>query len=282
MIYIDILTYEFADAGTNIANLPLDWPYQSKYIYDGATPVDQNWQRFTEQAYQNYVEDVDRLSRYNTALDYYNNSRQLRITNLIDDSFANLPTDKVDFRRHLKNGVYLNKIVEMLKNGRPSYCTYEYNGVNYARIRFEFNVNPFNLVYNKKTYLGFYNMNDHILEEYVLTNEATDLNSIYGLQKAVNERFSARSYIFDEIKSYVNAVLLQVYSAQNKTYEEILTEGGNFWRDYDNEISSWCHIGGMSVLVNKLNQDTTHSFLNFPSGFPNMTVKDWIIDRITY
>ena len=30
----DILTYEFAEAGANIANLPLDWPYQSKYIYD--------------------------------------------------------------------------------------------------------------------------------------------------------------------------------------------------------------------------------------------------------
>jgi len=139
-----------------------------------------------------------------------------------------------------------------------------------------------NLVYNKKTYLGFFNLNGDITQEYILTNETTDLNTIYGLQKAVTERFEARSYIFDEIKSYVNAVILQVYMQQGKSYEEVLLDGGNFWRDYSAEISSWCHIGGITIISDKLNAETSYSFLDLPSGYPNMSLRQWIIDRITY
>ena len=282
MIYIDILTYEFADANENIANLPLDWPYQSKQIYDSSQLIETNWIRLTEEAYNEYITDVDRLSRYNTALLYFNNSRTLRISTIIDDTFLSLPIDKIDFRRHLKEGVYLNKNVTMLKNGRPSYCIYEFEGTQYARIRFEFASNAFNLVLNKKTWLGFYNANGDILHEYILTNETTDLNVLYGLQKAVSERYQARSYIFDEIKSYVNAVILQVYTQQGKSYEEVLRDGGNFWKDYNAEISSWCHIGGTNTIADKLTIELRYSFLDLPSGFPNMTIRQWIIDRITY
>lgn len=170
----------------------------------------------------------------------------------------------------------------MLKNGRPSYCIYEYEGISYARIRFEFLTNAFNLVSNKKTWLGFYNLNGDIITEYLLTNEIIDLNSLYGLQKAVEERFQARSYIFDEIKSYINAVILQVYMSQGKTYEEVLVDGGNFWRDYNDEISSWCQIGGITIISDKLNSEIKYPFLDLPSGYPNMTLRQWTIDRITY
>ena len=282
MIYIDILTYNFVSPTENIASLPQDWPYQIKYVYGNDTPVEDNWVRYTESEYNDYITDADRLSRYDAAITYYNNSQTLHITDIIDDAFINLPKDKIDFRRHLKNGIYLNKVVTMLKNGRPSYCIYEYQGTSYARIRFEFLTNAFNLVSNKKTWLGFYNLNGDIITEYLLTNELIDLNSLYGLQKAVEERFQARSYIFDEIKSYVNAVILQVYMSQGKTYEEVLVDGGNFWRDYNDEISSWCHIGGITIISDKLNSEIKYPFLDLPSGYPNMTLRQWIIDRITY
>lgn len=281
-MYVDILTYEFISPEENIVNYPLDWPAITEEVEDNSTPLKENYIRLSYQDYISYMTNEDRKLRYKTAAENFNNSKILRIYDIVDEVFLNLPLDKINFRQHLKKGIYLNKTVTMLKNGRPSYCVYDYEGTNYVRIRFEFLTNEHNLVTNKKTILGYYNKNDGVIEEFEITNETIDLTSMYGLQKAVKERFSARSYIFDEIKSYVNAVLLQVYSAQNKTYEEILTEGGNFWRDYDNEISSWCHIGGMSVLVDKLNQDTTYAFLSFPSGFPNMTIKDWIIDKITY
>ena len=282
MIYIDILTYEFADISENTANLPLDWPYQSKHVYDSTQLIEDNWVRLTEQGYEDYITDVDRVARYNTALAYSTNSITLRISSIIDDSFSTLPIDKIDFRRHLKEGIYLNKVVVMLKNGRPSYCTYEYGGTTYARIRFEFTHNSFNLVTNKKTWLGFYNTNGDILHEYILTDETTDLNTLYGLQKAVNERYQARSYVFDEIKSYVNAVILQVYTQQGKSYEEVLVDGGNFWKDYSAEISSWCHIGGTSTISDKISIETKYGFLDLPSGYSTMTLREWIINRITY
>ena len=282
MIYIDILTYEFADISENTANLPLDWPYQSKHVYDSTQLIEDNWVRLTEQGYEDYITDVDRVARYNTALAYSTNSITLRISSIIDDSFSTLPIDKIDFRRHLKEGIYLNKVVVMLKNGRPSYCTYEYDGTTYVRIRFEFTHNSFNLVTNKKTWLGFYNANGDVLHEYILTDETTDLSTLYGLQKAVNERYQARSYIFDEIKSYVNAVILQVYTQQGKSYEEVLAAGGNFWKDYSTEISSWCHIGGTSIISDKISTETKYEFLDLPSGYSDMTLREWIINRITY
>ena len=244
--------------------------------------IEDNWVRLTEQGYEDYITDVDRVARYNTALAYSTNSITLRISSIIDDSFSTLPIDKIDFRRHLKEGIYLNKVVVMLKNGRPSYCTYEYDGTTYVRIRFEFTHNSFNLVTNKKAWLGFYNTNGDILHEYILTDETTDLSTLYGLQKSVNERYQARSYIFDEIKSYVNAVILQAYTQQGKSYEEVLVAGGNFWKDYSTEISSWCHIGGTSIISDKISTETKYEFLDLPSGYSDMTLREWIINRITY
>ena len=61
MIYIDILTYEFADISENTANLPLDWPCQSKHVYDSTQLIEDNWVRLTEQGYEDYITDVDIL-----------------------------------------------------------------------------------------------------------------------------------------------------------------------------------------------------------------------------
>lgn len=277
--FYDILTYAFTE---NPINLPLDWPAFMNTVSDVSTPIQPNWVRMSAEDYFAYVNDADRLARYSAALTLYENQFILRITSTIDDNFINLPADKIDFRRHLKQGIYLNKIVTMLKNGRPNYCIYEANEVEYARIRFEFVTNVFNLVENKKSYLGFFDSNGNISQEYLLTDEINDLGTIYGLQKAVKERYKAREYIFDEIKSYINAVILQVYTQQGKTYEEVLTDGGNFWRDYSPEISSWCHIGGASTITDKLNAETNYDFLDLPSGHQSMTIRQWIIDRITY
>lgn len=280
MILIDVLLCEFTD---NEASLPNDWPAVIKYVLNPQEPILPNWIRFeSEEDYILYTQDPDRVLRYEAALTFYNNKNALKIIDVLDENFLGLPPNKIDFRRNLKEGVYLNKIVTMLKNGRPDYCLYEQSGIVYARIRFEFIVNAFNLVEYKRSYLGYFNKNNQIMTEYLLTDDYNNLQTIYGLQKAVKERYKAREFIFDEIKSYINAIILQVYLQQGKTYEEVLTDGGNFWRDYSSEISSWCHIGGISIISDKLNLETKYLFLDLPSGFPNMTIREWIIDRITY
>lgn len=279
MKYYDILTYQFT---SNPINLPNDWPAQIIAITENTAPITDNCFRLSEVDYETYITDADRVTRYSEALDYYNNDLVLKITDIVDSNFSQLPPEKIDFRRNLKQGIYLNKVVSMHKNGRPIECIYNYDDEDYARVRFEFTTNQFNLVTNKKSYLGYFNKNGTIVQEYLLTDEINDLGTIYGLQKAVKERYGAREYIFDEIKSYVNAIILQVYTQQGKTYEQVLLAGGSFWRDYSAEISSWCHIGGASIITDKLNADTNYDFLDLPSGHQSMTIRQWIVDRITY
>ena len=69
--------------------------------------IEDNWVRLTEQGYEDYITDVDRVARYNTALAYSTNSRTLRISSIIDDSFSTLPIDKIDFN------YIVDKIVSM-------------------------------------------------------------------------------------------------------------------------------------------------------------------------
>lgn len=274
---IDVLLYQYT---TNPQNLPGDWPAEVKGsgVND---PIDENWTRMTDEAYGEYINDSDRVNRYNTRLVEIDQENTLLISSIIDSRFSDLPPSKIDFRRHLQDGVYLNKRVTMSKNGRPVDCIYHYDGIDYAKVRFEFTTNPFNLLINKKTYLGYYNALGIITQEYLLTDESNDISELYGLQKAVTERYKARQYIFDEIKSFVNAVVLQAYMSIGRTYQEVLTDGSAFWKEYSSTIDSWCHIGDSQIIINKITADTTTAFLDteYTSG---VTLRAWIIDRLTY
>lgn len=274
---IDVLLYQYT---TNPQNLPGDWPAEVKGsgIND---PLDQDWIRMTDEDYNAYINDPDRVSRYNARLVEIEQENTLLITSIVDSRFSDLPPSKIDFRRHLQEGVYLDKTVTMAKNGRPVHCEYSYNGTTYVRVRFEFTTNAYNLLINKKTYLGYYNVIGTITTEYLLTDESNDISAIYGLQKAVSERYKARQYIFDEIKSFVNAVVLQAYLGIGKTHSEVLADGAAFWREYSTTIDSWCHIGDSAIIIDKLNADTNTIFLGIECA-PGITLKDWIVDRLTY
>lgn len=274
---IDVLLYQYT---TNPQNLPGDWPAEVRGsgVND---PLEADWIRMTDEDYNIYINDPVRVNAYNTRLVEIEQENTLLITQIVDSRFYDLPPSKIDFRRHLQDGVYLDKSVTMAKNGRPNSCIYSYNGTNYAKIRFEFTTNSYNLLINKKTYLGYYNILGTITTEYLLTDETNDVSTIYGLQKAVSERYRAREYIFDEIKSFVNAVVLQAYLTIGKTYTEVLADGAAFWREYSTTIDSWCHIGDSAIIIDKLTADIDTGFLDIECA-PGISLRAWIIDRLTY
>ncbi len=274
---IDILLYQYTE---NPQNLPDDWPAEVRGSVE-SDPLDPNWIRMTDENYLSYISDSIRVAALNARLVEIEQENTLKISSIVDSRFAELPTSKIDFRRHLQDGVYLNKRVTMSKNGRPVDCIYHYNGTDYAKVRFEFTTNSFNLLTNKKTYLGYHNALGTITQEYLLTDESNNLSELYGLQKAVTERYKARQYIFDEIKSFVNAVILQVYTATGRTYQEVLTDGSVFWKEYSSTIDSWCHIGDSQIIINKITADATTAFLDIEFT-PGVTLRAWIIDRLTY
>ena len=134
-MYIDFLTYQYV---YNPANLPGDWPAYTKEVINEADPIDENWQRLETSLFDAYMSDANRIATYEAALQYYNNSKQLKVTEYVDDRFIDLPPNKIDFRRHLKDGYVLNKTILMAANGRPVYALYKYEDAEIAKIKFEF------------------------------------------------------------------------------------------------------------------------------------------------
>ena len=115
-MYIDFLTYQYV---YNPANLPGDWPAYTKEVINEADPIDENWQRLEVSLFDAYMSDANRVAAYEAAIQYYNNSKQLKVTEYVDDRFIDLPPSKIDFRRHLKDGYVLSKTILMADNGRP-------------------------------------------------------------------------------------------------------------------------------------------------------------------
>lgn len=276
--YTDFLTYEFVD---NPANLPSDWPAYTRTVIDVEEPVETNWQRLSDDDFQAYITDIDRVARYDAAVLHYENSKILKIYALVDDRFSDLPPNKIDFRRHLKDGIVLSKAIIMAINGRPVKAEYRNGNDLVAQILFVFETNDFNLVARRIERLGYFNLNGDIPEEYVISDEAWDLSQTYYLAKAVNERFMARGKIFDEVKAYINAIMLQSYLSNGKTYQDVLVDGYSFWKQYSTDIDAWFHIGASGPFVTRILADTEFAFLDLNID-ANTTIRQWIVNRVSY
>ena len=277
-MYIDFLTYQYVD---NPANLPSDWPAYTKEVINEEDPIDENWQRLEVSLFDAYMSDANRMAAYEAALQYYNNSKQLKVTEYVDDRFIDLPPNKIDFRRHLKDGYVLNKTILMAANGRPVYALYKYEDAEIAKIKFEFETNGFNLVTRRTEKLCYFDLNGNESQDYTISDETWDLSQTYYLAKALNERYAARCKIFDEIKAYINAVMLNTYLTQNLTYQDVLQDGYSFWKEYSSDIDAWLHIGASSPFTTRIENDTVFGFLNFQI-VDNLTIRDWIVQRVTY
>lgn len=277
-MYIDFLTYQYVD---NPANLPSDWPAYTKEVINEEDPIDENWQRLEVSLFDAYMSDANRMAAYEAALQYYNNSKQLKVTEYVDDRFIDLPPNKIDFRRHLKDGYVLNKTILMAANGRPVYALYKYDNIEVAKIKFEFETNGFNLVTRRTEKLCYFDLNGNESQDYIISDETWDLSQTYYLAKALNERYAARCKIFDEIKAYINAVMLNTYLTQNLTYQDVLQDGYSFWKEYSSDIDAWLHIGASSPFTTRIENDTVFGFLNFQI-VDNLTIRDWIVQRVTY
>ena len=277
-MYIDFLTYQYV---YNPANLPGDWPAYTKEVINEADPIDENWQRLEVSLFDAYMSDANRVATYEAALQYYNNSKQLKVTEYVDDRFIDLPPSKIDFRRHLKDGYVLNKTILMAENGRPVHALYKYENIEVAKIKFEFETSGFNLVTRRTEKLCYFDLNGNESQDYIISDETWDLSQTYYLVKAINERYAARCKIFDEIKAYINAIMLSTYLGQGLTYENVLADGYNFWKEYSSDIDAWLHIGASGPFVDRITNDSVFAFLNFEIS-PNISIRDWIITRVTY
>lgn len=215
------------------------------------------------------------------------NTRRLKIMDAVDQKFEHLHPSKIDFRRHLKPNVVLDKRVTMLKNGRPGVAEYFLDGGKVAEIRFDFLVDDFGFMTQRREQLGYVSQDGYIHEYFLIYSQDFDALNPYHARERIRERNDARQLIFDDVKSKLEVFLAIHYLSLGQRYEDVLTMGGAFWEAYAAKISAWVNTG-TPALKATLSAESAFSFLDLPiptsySGEQDiMSIRDFVISRLTY
>lgn len=265
------------------ASIPLEWPWVSVNIPDTAQADFKN-NGFTVLSRDNFFNyKAERQFAYHSWANSYDISKEgqvLRVIQFVDEKYKNFHPSKIDFRLHLQQGIYLQKNVTYLPNGRPQLATYYYNKVLIAEIEFEFQINAFNFMTRRIERLAYYKANDTKSEQWVITDNIYNDANPYHLREMMKERSESRALIIEEIKAFLNGVLAAHYIPLGYTYGQLLEMVGTFWNTYSNLIDAWISVGSPQFQA-ALFIDNTLEFLSIEVT-EGVTVKQYVIDKTSY
>ena len=275
-------TYEHCPPNLRPAGVPLDFIWRSFEVPDFmASDYGAEYWKASPVEFANIVElQKERVAAYLNASDYNSQGEVLRVMNLVEESFVNLHPSKVDFRRHLKPNVYLQKNTIMLPNGRPDKALYSFEGEDVAEIKFSFQVDNFNFMTRRTETLFYFKKNGQKSEGWIISDELFDRSKPSHLRAIMEERTQARSQIFAEIKAFLNGFLASYYVPQGKTYEDILVIAGSFWVKYSAAIDAWINVASPQ-FKSELLADNEFGFLTLQVDAEN-DVRSWILEKLTY
>lgn len=214
---------------------------------------------------ENVIMDLFGLPLY----EFFPDLKEYRISELLKDDFKHLPIGNIDFRRHLKSDVALEKNKRVYRDDkRPEYVEYFYEGVPYARIKFEFEADSqTNFISHRSEYLAYY-YTDGSLGDYHLIKSKT-FNAVADIDLIIEEREMARKQIVKDMKGLVVTVL--GLADPTKPFIEHLLAGNALNRKIKDELTEFIENGIAKrifpedtniYLVEKLEQDTDHAILN--------------------
>lgn len=275
-------TYDQCPPNLRPAGIPLDFIWRSFEVDDAsADSFGPEYFKATPTEFANIVATLEpRVSAYLNATDYNTSGETLRVMKLVDAAFINLHPSKIDFRRHLKPNVYLQKNTIMLPNGRPQKAVYSLDGEDVAEIVFSFEADAFNFMVRRTETLFYIKNNGQKGDGYIIADEFFDKEKPSHLRAIMEERTQARSQIFAEIKAFLNGFLAAYYLPQGKTYPDILTIAGDFWTTYSASIDAWINVGSPQFKT-ELVADTNFGFLDLALS-PDQDVRAWIIQKLSY
>ena len=275
----------YKDCPNNIkpASIPESWvwtqleiPDDQKEVFEQSGFIVLSLQDFN--SYKNtYQESYDQWAN---SFDQNKTGQELRVIDYVSDNFLNLHPSKIDFRRHLKENIYLQKSVTTLPNGRPVFSNYTYEGVLIAEIEFIFEVNQFNFMTRRTEKLSYYKRNGEKSEQWIIADDSYNANDPYHLREMMKERSEARSMIIEEIKAMSNGVLASYYIPQGKSYGEILVIAGDFWGKYSTSINAWINVGSPK-FSQEISVDSEFPFLDVLIS-PTVTARQYILSKLTY
>ncbi len=250
-----------------------------KQLYPDVNRVEKGWQNTVEIHFDNdFSGDLNDIL---TIITNHDGDSYLRIYDLVDDNFKNYPTDKIDFRKHLKKDVHLQKDVVMLPNGRPSYAVYKFNNELIARIDFVFELNQLELMTRRKEVLYYYNTANVLKGGFIISDEMYDiLNSQYHQTKVLQESSQCRINVIESTKAILNLFLRQYYSVNDPVnFNANMLNVANFFKTYNDSIETWIKTG-LNTFALDIQSDTSYQFLNL-SFQTNLSVREYILYRIT-
>lgn len=275
----------YLDCPNNIrpSSIPQEWVWTQ-------VEIPENQQEAFEQAgytvlsYEDFLQyKADRQEAFDlwaNAFDQDRIGQELRVMKFVDPKFLSYPIAKIDFRRHLKENLYLDKDVTTLPNGRPQKAIYSYEGEVIAEIEFVFEVNAYNFMTRRIEKLAYYKNNNTITEQYIIADDKYDVANPYHLREMMKERSEARSMIFEEIKAFLNGVFAAYYVPQGKTYGEILVIAGNLWNKFSTDIDAWINVGSPKFSQN-ITADEDFDVLDFQIA-AGVTLRAWILNKVSY
>jgi hypothetical protein len=262
--------------------IPLGWPIGFKEVKPGQKTSDGARILSNEEIEiikNNLWAEYERLQQdYKT---YIVNDR-LRILDLVHEDFKNWHPSKIDFTKHLKEGVYLEKRdVTMLKNGRPTKAVYYWEDKKIAEIVFTFESDAQNFMTRRTESLGYYSQDEDIHDHWVISDEKYARAVPYQHQKRLSERVEARKWIIESMMADIDTLTFSAAASSPETAAYLSAAINQIMVDYSAQIDTFVKTGGTFFRASILN-DTTHPILNTVVAPPNITMRMYIVDKLTY
>ena len=262
--------------------IPLGWPINFKEVQPGQKTSDGARVLSDDQI---EVIKNNLWTEYETLQQGYKNfviNDRLKVLDLVHDDFKNLHPSKIDFTKHLKEGVYLEKRdVTMMKNGRPIKAIYYWEEKKVAEIIFTFEADAQNFMTRRTEALGYYSQDGDMHDHWVISDERYARAVPYQHQKRLSERVEARKWIIESMMADIDTLTFSAGQSNPAAATYLSAAINQIMVDYSAQIDTFVKTGGTFFRAAIL-ADTTHAILNTVVAPPNITMRMYIADKLTY
>ena len=206
---------------------------------------------------------------------------EYKIYDILEDYFKDRPLNMIDFKRHLKSDVALNKLITKAHGGRPDKSEY-YNGNELiAVIRFEFSVNSSNLVTERKEWLRYITKTEEDGPEILIKRKVYDHTNLVDGELAMKEREMARKSVIQSLKTFLGGVLMQ---ALQIPMSQVLMIIHPFVDEFKPGMDGFVEYGygDFKDALLALDLSTTdYTWLSIPIDATGTTVRDYMVYQVS-
>lgn len=224
-----------------------------------------------------------------------------KIMSLVNPDFRGLPIENVDFKRHLRGDIALDKKVTMHSNGRPEKSEY-YNGTDLVcKITFTFQDANF-LLTERKEFIHQMKEDGSWSDGFLIKKKTYDHTHEVDGFLAVEERIDARKHIISSMKAFLSGVIMTVLQkdiieviemispfwdaseVQRRKFQEFGTEE---WKGFIStlDLASAPAFGTQAftdLVTSGDIKNAPYAYFKIPIDVHGTTIQDYMVGRLTY